>query len=85
MTRYQNVQVQKVSTHSRLKAAGSNRAGAIHHPPRFNTQPPEGGWVRRPERGCTPYGGFNTQPPEGGWNQIDKNTLGRIRFQHTAA
>ena len=32
----------------------------------FNTQPPEGGWLRLlPSafyRGC-----FNTQPPEGGW------------------
>ena len=33
---------------------------------RFNTQPPEGGWL---EKGYTfaAYGGFNTQPPEGGW------------------
>ena len=35
---------------------------------RFNTQPPEGGWLAPAPR----YGavfGFNTQPPEGGWIQ----------------
>ena len=33
----------------------------------FNTQPPEGGWIRAAaclRRRCC----FNTQPPEGGWN-----------------
>ena len=36
---------QKVSTHSRPKAAGLLRFW-IHAPPsRFNTQPPEGGWL----------------------------------------
>ena len=33
-----------VSTHSRLKAAGSRRQSAPSHRGRFNTQPPEGGW-----------------------------------------
>ena len=33
---------------------------------RFNTQPPEGGWVRNKTFGKQ-SGGFNTQPPEGGW------------------
>ena len=32
----------------------------------FNTQPPEGGWVRNKTFGKQ-SGGFNTQPPEGGW------------------
>ena len=56
----------KVSTHSRLKAAGHRR---ILGPPthrRFNTQPPEGGWIH--DGGSrTITGSFNTQPPEGGW------------------
>ena len=38
----------------------------------FNTQPPEGGWLRLlPSafyRGC-----FNTQPPEGGWENVTVN------------
>ena len=34
-----------VSTHSRPKAAGNRPAQAPHHPVRFNSQPPEGGWV----------------------------------------
>ena len=34
----------KVSTHSRLKAAGFGYAGQRKHENCFNTQPPEGGW-----------------------------------------
>ena len=34
-----------VSTHSRLKAAGSVLKGAVEPPLGFNTQPPEGGWA----------------------------------------
>ena len=33
---------------------------------RFNTQPPEGGWLRRRSL-LLNLTGFNTQPPEGGW------------------
>ena len=33
---------------------------------RFNTQPPEGGWLRSSESRMS-LGSFNTQPPEGGW------------------
>ena len=36
---------------------------------RFNTQPPEGGWIQTKviyeQSNC-----FNTQPPEGGWYKI---------------
>ena len=35
----------EVSTHSRPKAAGNRPAQAPHHPARFNSQPPEGGWI----------------------------------------
>ena len=56
----------RVSTHSRLKAAGAAIVVLPFRRLGFNTQPPEGGWgcagtaIRR--NGC-----FNTQPPEGGW------------------
>ncbi|EFC88648.1 hypothetical protein NEIMUCOT_04697 [Neisseria mucosa ATCC 25996] len=57
---------QKVSTHSRPKAAGCFKLGDVVGYFRFNTQPPEGGWDgyrKSPvSRDC-----FNTQPPEGGW------------------
>ena len=56
----------KVSTHSRLKAAGHVSTATVFCHWRFNTQPPEGGWGQFFKRyrlvGC-----FNTQPPEGGW------------------
>ena len=35
-----------VSTHSRPKAAGPSRRGSKKPPARFNSQPPEGGWIR---------------------------------------
>ena len=34
-----------VSTHSRLKAAGLAKPMASQRQYRFNTQPPEGGWM----------------------------------------
>ena len=50
----------------------------------FNTQPPEGGWIRprccRAGRRC-----FNTQPPEGGWWKKYWGSRRVIAFQHTAA
>ena len=57
---------ESVSTHSRLKAAGRPPPPFEMADRRFNTQPPEGGWIR----GYTLKAGregFNTQPPEGGW------------------
>ena len=63
---------QRVSTHSRLKAAGFIWAGWQITLLSFNTQPPEGGWFsdqqHLPSCQC-----FNTQPPEGGWvfNQLN--------------
>ena len=32
----------------------------------FNSQPPEGGWLKRPKQHWLPIS-FNSQPPEGGW------------------
>ena len=57
---------QKVSTHSRPKAAGSGTISALLKCSCFNTQPPEGGWGGV-DGGRFQVQGFNTQPPEGGW------------------
>ena len=51
---------------------------------RFNTQPPEGGWLSV-EQGVDRYVGFNTQPPEGGWGSRQDKALAYYQFQHTAA
>ena len=56
----------RVSTHSRLKAAGLVGEYISPHTLSFNTQPPEGGW-RQHKRGKRRLSCFNTQPPEGGW------------------
>ena len=56
----------KVSTHSRPKAAGTAARRPNGTTESFNTQPPEGGWVRL-GRFAHRTLGFNTQPPEGGW------------------
>ena len=56
----------RVSTHSRPKAAGRGRHTAHYRARRFNSQPPEGGWGAAgyaPGMVCR----FNSQPPEGGW------------------
>ena len=56
----------KVSTHSRLKAAGQFKDVFLNMVQSFNTQPPEGGWTIQVITTCA-KGCFNTQPPEGGW------------------
>ena len=73
-----------VSTHSRPKAAGLTRATRCRACRSFNTQPPEGGWIKPP---CLFYfaDGFNTQPPEGGWGRIWRRGSCSAEFQHTAA
>ena len=50
----------------------------------FNTQPPEGGWVRRSAK-LFGWLCFNTQPPEGGWEKGKEKHYSYIMFQHTAA
>ena len=50
----------------------------------FNTQPPEGGWVRQ-YPGIVRNGSFNTQPPEGGWGLFAPIDGWTPEFQHTAA
>ena len=57
---------QNVSTHSRPKAAGYNLFLKDLAKLCFNTQPPEGGWLKD-KNILVGENGFNTQPPEGGW------------------
>ena len=59
---------EKVSTHSRPKAAGCDFLSHVSLQKSFNTQPPEGGW-RTMHRQLAAVHCFNTQPPEGGWQQ----------------
>ena len=58
-----------VSTHSRLKAAGPTGETTEILKNGFNTQPPEGGWMREDKIVIVKIR-FNTQPPEGGWTSI---------------
>ena len=45
----------------------------------FNTQPPEGGWVRRSAK-LFGWLCFNTQPPEGGWLHTFRSTAKAVCF-----
>ena len=74
----------KVSTHSRPKAAGRTIAVKCVCQRRFNTQPPEGGWLVYATTKNL-YTCFNTQPPEGGWPSILQWAGEACPFQHTAA
>ena len=74
---------EKVSTHSRPKAAGIKFAVVVRKPCSFNTQPPEGGWVSDDVL-YKALDGFNTQPPEGGCEE-SRHSLILSLFQHTAA
>ena len=64
-----------VSTHSRLKAAGTSSSISFLISSSFNTQPPKGGWYQIFFNiiSCWNYlclldrCSFNTQPPKGGW------------------
>ena len=73
-----------VSTHSRPKAAGGNGRLLFPNSKSFNTQPPEGGWMRYCKYKEIPKC-FNTQPPEGGWQTLAPCKGFSFRFQHTAA
>ena len=46
----------------------------------FNTQPPEGGWLRYKFRNIQRILGFNTQPPEGGWKGLCTVLMRLARF-----
>ena len=65
-----------VSTHSRLKAAGPTGETTEILKNGFNTQPPEGGWMREDKIVIVKIR-FNTQPPEGGW-YISKHINSRL-------
>ncbi len=76
---------EQVSTHSRLKAAGSIWLYIKAARRCFNTQPPKGGWFLASFKGDTGERGFNTQPPKGGWGIMIRLWRGYMGFQHTAA
>ena len=74
-----------VSTHSRPKAAARNGCGLrFKTAAGFNTQPPEGGCIRR-KGWCPVMACFNTQPPEGGCILPFQKSRESHLFQHTAA
>ena len=59
-------------------------AGHFFERIRFNSQPPEGGWVvivPKLVHSCC----FNSQPPEGGWRYVRCQIFDGIKFQLTAA
>ena len=64
---------QRVSTHSRPKAAAPMRKSKTHTLHRFNTQPPEGGCSCQPQGLFWRCGRFNTQPPEGGCSLLENS------------
>ena len=71
-----------VSTHSHPKVAGWPPKWVAFGYDSFNTQPPEGGWIRKIGRQSFKTC-FNTQPPEGGLLHTG-HRVGHGLFQHTA-
>ena len=73
-----------VSTHSRPKAAGTGYTPKILGVPGFNTQPPEGGWVR-----CRAFfpltSSFQHTAARRRLAPPPAKTPKRLKFQHTAA
>ena len=69
----------RVSTHSRLKAAGWAISGVMSLSFCFNTQPPEGGWITAVFYDWA-MDSFNTQPPEGGWQRLLSEAVRFISF-----
>ena len=75
---------EKVSTHSRLKAAGlvRNLAAVVFDVSTHSRLKAAGGLFQK--HGTSVYR-FNTQPPEGGWNCNELTARLPCSFQHTAA
>ena len=75
----------QVSTPSRPKAAGNANHGNTEREARFNSQPPEGGWISIYFMLHLNLPSFNSQPPEGGWWLIVIDRDVPKLFQLTAA
>ena len=75
--------VELVSTHSRLKAAGIRQLDAALPIFRFNTQPPEGGWPEPCHWLTISSVSTHSRLKAAGWGK--KVFGGYIKFQHTAA
>ena len=72
-----------VSTHSRPKAAGYFVWASVEGKACFNSQPPEGGWLKSSPT-AKPKSCFNSQPPEGGWQIMGvKRFNGQIVSTHS--
>ena len=81
---YKTVAQAVVSTHSRLKAAGTVKRhvlgiGCVSTHSRLKAA----GQYHRPDH--ADQRGFNTQPPEGGWYIAAAKQQANTTFQHTAA
>ena len=73
-----------VSTHSRPKAAGATVKANCRSWVRFNTQPPEGGWIdRAQQRRNRQRVSTHSRPKAAGCHVAPRKSL--IWFQHTAA
>ena len=74
----------QVSTHSRLKAAGSKlRQGVAALGVSTHSRLKAAGYAKL--RVTQLAARFNTQPPEGGWLGVSKQLISSYVFQHTAA
>ena len=73
-----------VSTHSRPKAAGYGKPPRATPGKRFNTQPPEGGWLARLPVPCV-SSLFQHTAARRRLGRRDTARLAKARFQHTAA
>ena len=72
-----------VSTHSRPKAAGRRWGNQKTQVVCFNTQPPEGGWLTKPQPSDTDRVSTHSRPKAAA-RMRDQNSCD-VRFQHTAA
>ena len=82
--RLKGVYVENVSTHSRPKAAGSLIFWRCWKIASFNTQPPEGGWMKNQRSAKVIQVSTHSRPKAAGVVAFLSQGLLR-RFQHTAA
>ena len=73
-----------VSTHSRLKAAGTSPTFAVSAKDCFNTQPPEGGWEETDRRNEVEYTVSTHSRLKAAGQKVQDRAVTQT-FQHTAA
>ena len=84
MTDFADRASERVSTHSRLKAAGYQAGKAVREEKVSTHSRLKAAGVTISVSSCIYYG-FNTQPPEGGWTGRLQAGYRHFLFQHTAA